>query len=198
MEGPIKISLWNNHQKKLVPSLKILTEELWSSFLFVSIKRQRDHVALKRCRTKWVPDDSCCRFELVLESEKFQPSTRQDSRKRGTRDRSEAGRNTKRILGWNFCVGGRSCDNFRSIDVLRTRQADRQRQTEAKNTIADWSMSANGKGWWSLERIAKAFQLHISTSETNIVGSSNSFSSITRMFYSPFLRRNLVKLWRST
>ena len=122
-----------------MPSLKILTEELWSSFLFVSIKRQRHHVAPKRCCTKWVPDDSCSRFELVLESEQFQPSTRQDSRKRGTRDRAEAGRNTKRILGWNFCVSGRSCDNFRSIDVLRTRQEERPIRKKFS-----WPSKANG------------------------------------------------------
>ena len=107
--------------KKLTAEKKTSTEKnlcCWSSFLFVSIKRQRHHVAPKHCCTKWVPDDSCILFELVLESERFQPSTRRDSRKRGTRDRAEAGRNTKRIFGWNLFVSGRCCDTIFVVETF--------------------------------------------------------------------------------
>ena len=52
-------------------------------------------------------------------------------------------------------------------------------------------MGAKG---WPLVKIAKAFRPHISTSEPDI----DIFSSRIGIFYSPFLHRNLVHLWRNT
>ena len=52
-------------------------------------------------------------------------------------------------------------------------------------------MGAKG---WPLVKIARAFRPHISTSEPDI----DIFSSRIGIFYSPFLHRNLVHLWRNT